>query len=195
MSAAPLFHRWGRRWLVMLIVLFIGPLSLCNSQSSLYQVAKIQFDTFKSMVKASCTSQGYHFYDMSSQACNTCSSIEEPDTSVLDALGDPISCKCAQGYYKAYANCFSVRMGGAEPCCSPSPAQIVQTSLIHRHLPPHTIYRPPPVPARATHALPAGPIVQPSATSRAASRVIAPPSLRASWGGSASAPPPAPRCS
>ena len=94
---------------------------------SLENIAEYSPSVFRDLTFASCTSQGYGYFDTLTQTCKNCAEGFTADLDTRDVMGDPRSCKCALGYYKTTTDCYGTSDGTCEAvtctaCSSSAPA-------------------------------------------------------------------------
>jgi len=81
------------------------------AQTALQNTAEYAIDTYVKMVQMTCAAAGTgNYFDTALQKCAYCSASNFmiTDYSKLDAIGDPIGCKCMDGYYKDFNDCSTV---------------------------------------------------------------------------------------
>ena len=86
----------------------VAALQIWQCLAALSAVGEFQLGEFAQQKTSLCSAQGSDYFNTATNACGSCGTNQMADTSLVNALGDPVACKCAAGYKKNQGSCTGV---------------------------------------------------------------------------------------
>jgi hypothetical protein len=100
-----------------MLLFLVAALQIWQCRAALSAHGEFQLGEFSQQKTTLCSAQGLYF-NTATNACGSCGTNQVTDTSLVNALGDPIACKCAAGYIKSHVTCYGVSSATNPPSSS-----------------------------------------------------------------------------